>query len=462
MGARPCIVESVVTLRIGNNYTEEIVGDLSLLSPVEVRLAGCGAQRVAWFAHDGDVLVVPWEPSDDYIAYVTGLTRTAPETLRFVVPDAGRAGADVLTGDRLVSPGLHRGIVQALAGRAVDAVEAFYPDPSVAQLATSLNILDAMPGHGFCGQGGATLVNSKASFRAVASGVSVPIAEGAVISDPRDAADRIATLLSAGHCVIVKQEFHLGGGGNEILSPIEGVRAAGARHVVVLRERAEIDDYLERRWNWLTKNRRYRLVIERYHRDSATVYAEYRLSDDGIVLVGTGQMLMEPVVVGEIVPAPALSAQELEHLVGLGRRLCETYWHMGYRGVISADALLTADHEILFTEANGRVSGSTHMHECIRARVIGSEHADQRVLLERRGYQADSFGSMMRALADAGLGYDPRTRTGVIIICDFSAVDGTLRCCVVGQDLDAAYQQQRCFTDILMDRRVLNGAEQLR
>jgi hypothetical protein len=47
---------------------------------------------------------------------------------------------------------------------------------------------------------------------------------GAVVAGRRDAEDAIDELLTAGHPVMLKQEYQAGGFGNEILSPVDGVR----------------------------------------------------------------------------------------------------------------------------------------------------------------------------------------------------------------------------------------------
>lgn len=427
----------MTTLVIGNSRTEEMVGDLAALTPDERRTGGCSAQRSLWFAGDGDVVVLPWLPRAAYLAYVTGLTGVDPDSLALVAPPPGALGVDLLTPDRMSDLGFRARLSAALRGRDVDHVLAVYKDPPTVELAWAVGVGPAVPGHLFSAQDGDALVNSKAAFRAVASAAGVPISPGVVTAQPGRAEVAITDQFASGHSVIVKQEFQSGGFGNEILSPAAGVRAAGALTVVVLPDGSSLADYLARRWDWLTAGRRHRLVVERYLPGCDTVYAEYVVGDRGEELLGTGEILMEPVAVGEVVPAQALTAAGRATLVDAGRRLCRAYGAIGYRGFLSADAVLTPAGEIVFTETNGRLSGSTHLHTVVRARLVAEEHRDRRVLLERRGWAVPSFSAALERLTGAGLGYDQHTSTGVVLTSDLTP-DGTLTYCVVAEDLATA------------------------
>jgi hypothetical protein len=427
----------VTVLVIGNSRTEEMVGDLAALTSEELRAGGCAAQRSLWFAGDGDVVVLPWLPRAEYLAYVTGLTGTDPDSLAIVAPPPGTLGVDLLTPDRTSDPDFRAQLRAALRGRDVDHVLAVYKDPPTVELACAVGLGPAVPGHLFSAQDGDALVNSKAVFRAVAAAAGVPIPPGVVTAQPGRAEVAIADLLAEGDSVIVKQEFQSGGFGNEILSPAAGMRVAGAPTMVVLPDGPSVSGYLARRWEWLTAGGRHRLVVERYLPGCDTVYAEYVVGDRGEELLGTGELLMEPVAVGEVVPAQALTDAGRATLVDAGRRLCRAYGAIGYRGFLSTDAVLTPAGEIVFTETNGRLSGSTHLHTVVRARLVAEEHRERRVLLERRGWAVPSFSAALERLTGAGLGYDQHTSTGVVLTGDRTP-DGTLTYCVVAEDLATA------------------------
>ncbi|MFI2608301.1 peptide ligase PGM1-related protein [Kitasatospora sp. NPDC018619] len=421
----------MTTLCIANNRTEEMVGDLSGMAPPERRFAGCGAQRMLWWAEDGDVLVLPCAPDPEFLAYVTGLTGARAESLAFVVPPPGAEGDQLLTADRLADPGFRAELRRALAGRTVDEVLAISPNGAVADLAEALGLAHAMPGGPFAAQGGNALVNSKAGFRALAAGAGVPIPPGRVAGSPAEVEAAIERLLARGHSAMVKVEYQAGGLGNEILARDEEVEPVGAERVVPLPDRAAVAGYVAERWTWLTGGRGQRVVVERYFADSAPLYAQFLVGDAAVVLSGCGEMIMRPVVVGEITPPVTPDAAARAELVDQGARLCEALRLIGYRGTVSADAVLTPKGEIYFHETNARLTGSSHLHDVYLGRLLREEHRGARFVLELGGLAVPSFARAVAALDGAGLAFDRRTGTGVLFSSDFGPVDGSVMYCVV-------------------------------
>lgn len=429
-------------LLIGNDFNEDLFTRIA---------ASWSVQRLAWFAQDGDLLVLPVRPEEDFLAYVTSLTGTRRSAVEVVVPPAGRAGEDLLTADRLTDPAFLTALRRALAGRPVTEVLALWPDASVAALARAVDAEHALPGLGFAAQGGGALANSKAVFRAVAAGGGVPIPEGAVCATRERAASAITELLDANAPVVVKQDYSLGGKGNEILSRVPGIRPVGARRALTLTGTSEVGDYLDERWAQLSRNDRDPVVVERYHPGSTSLFAEYLITDDGVEFGGTGEMIMAPLAKAQVVPAQGLKPDTAAELVEHGRRLCVPLHAMGYRGRLSADAVLTRDGELLFTEYNGRVTMSTHTYAVVGARLAGLEHTHDRVVVERiwpDGWSARSFASAVSALTEAGLAYDPSTRTGVVFSSALDLRDHSIMQCVIAEDMNRAAAYERRLEEL--------------
>ncbi|MBZ4318334.1 peptide ligase PGM1-related protein [Streptomyces huiliensis] len=423
----------MTALLIGDNRAAEMAGGPDG-TPDGRRRAARGAQRLLWWARDGDVLLLPEAPDDAYADHVTGLTGTRRATLTVVTADLPPTGT---LPDATVAA-----VRTALAGRTVDRVLPVYADAGVADLARRLGAERALPGWAFHAQGGSALVNGKAAFRAVAAGTGTPVAAGTVAGTADAAGDYAAGLLAAGHCAVLKQAFHSGGLGNEILTADPAVRPLGAPRAVVLPGPEAARKHVAGHWDRLSSGGRHPLVVERYHPESTPVYAEFEVGDDAIVLSGHGEMLMDPVVVGETVPA-ALPRAVLDRLLAGGRRLCAAYRALGYRGTLSADAILTPAGELLFTEANGRLTGSSHLHTALGRRLVGERPGSRRVFLETGTWPVPSFGAALDALERSGLAFDPATRTGVVLVGDLVPVDGTVIPCVIARDRDAAHAVRR-------------------
>lgn len=428
----------VSKLIIANSRTEEMVGDLSLLTEEEVGLGAWGAQRMWWFAQDGDVLVLPWVAEDAYVDYILDLVGTDRSSLSVLVPPAGYLGDQLLTPDRLADAGFRAELAAAVAGREVGTVLAAYDDDSVVDLADAVGLSHALPGRDFSAQGGGALVNSKVAFRAIASGVGVPLAQGAIATTPARAVAVLEGLLASGSAAMVKKAVAGGGFGNEIVIRSGSVKAAGSRSVVTLADREAVEKYVEQRWTWMTGGRNAAVVIERYHAGSMTIYAEFYAGAEGCELKGCGEILMEPIANGEVVPPQSIPPHAHTELVDAAARVCGAMHAIGYRGTICADAIWTPEGQLLFSETNGRITGSTHLHTAIPDHVLGAKLRDERVRLEHIGWRADSFADAVAQIREAGLAYDPGTGTGVVFTGNYVPVNGLVMYCIIAEDFDTA------------------------
>lgn len=397
--------------------------------------------HLVWFAQNHDVLVLPETPQESFLRYVTEHIGVDRATLSIVVPPSAQAEPGMLGGHRLADPRLAEAVLAALAGRPVDQLIPVWPHASVAALAQRLGAPAALHGQPFISQGGGAIVNSKALFRAVSAGAGAPLPAGAVCSNLLAAEEAITALIEQGHSVMVKQEYGAGGGGNEVLSPVDGMRPVGARRTVTATDRAEVREYLESNWAWLTDDGAHLVVVERYFPDSRAYYAEFYLDDEEVVLGGVGEMMSAPQYLAQVTP-PELDAELEAKLIDGARTICAPVHAMGYRGWLSPDAIITPDRQVLFTEWNGRISGSVHTYHILGNVVVGPDYAKDRVLLEcvwPRGWFTSSFDAMRDAIADAGLAYNPATRTGVIIVSDYDTARHGAIYCIVAADVDDAW-----------------------
>lgn len=425
-------------LLLGNDWSEELE---------EPRGTGWGVQRLVWFARDGDVLVLPVRPEDEFVAYVASLTGTRPGSLTIVVPPPGRLGTGALTADRLSDSTFLAALRDACAGRRIDEVFALWPDAVAADLATAMGCPEALQGHAFLTQSGGLLGSSKAAFRAIAAGAGLPLPDGVVCVDARRARQHIARMLDDGAPVILKQDYGSGSEGNEILSPVPDIVRRGARDLRVLTDHDALSGYLDERWHWLTAGGRHRVVVERYHPGSRAYFAEFWISDDEVRFGGTGEMQYRPLPDAEVMPAPDLDPRQTKELVEGGRLISTAMQALGYRGILSADALVTPDGEVLFTEYNGRATGSTHIYEIVGKRVVGPGYGTDRILRERiwpQSWAVPSLAAALQRLRESGHAYDPVTRRGTIVLTAYhSRRQGVMLCFVDDSPAAALRREER-------------------
>jgi hypothetical protein len=171
-------------------------------------------------------------------------------------------------------------------------------------------------------------------------------------------------------------------------------------------------------------------VVEEFQPGAVTIYSEHHVTDTGVTPAETGQLLF----VGrrlshQIVPLSHVSeviAQVRAELVGFGALIASAWRQAGYRGRLSADAVLTADGRVLFTEVNAQVSGSLHIYEVIAHRLVRTGDAPRRTVVEYHvppTWAVPDFTTFLAACDELGCGWDPVERTGVIVSMPVVAVE---------------------------------------
>ena len=396
-------------------------------------------QRIIWFAQNGDVVLLPSAPDESFLSYATRLSGVDRGSLSIVHPETGSWETD-RTG-WIDSPEVVAATLAAIGDRRILEIFPLWPDSSVARAARSLKATPSLAGMGFVEQDGGRLLNSKSVFRAIADGCGAPVPRGGVCSNRATAKKVISTLLDGGKPAILKQDYLSGGRGNEVLSPGQEFQPIGARRVVPIRTGNDLEKYLEQNWSNLTYQNRDRLVVEEYFLDSRAYFCEYFITESGVELGGTGELLSAPYAVGQIMPAHDLSEAVMNQLLGGGERVCQAVRAIGYRGVLSCDGIVTPQGHVYFTEYNGRVSGSTHIYERIGKAVVGRQFGSDRVILERvwpTGWSVESFADAESRLELEGLAFDPTTNEGVVLTNAFNAAYSGVMYCIVAPEVRSA------------------------
>lgn len=175
--------------------------DGSLLRQVDQHIY---VQRIFWLARPGDIVVLPAPPDAVFLRHVCALVGMRAEQLTIVVVPEGRHG-----GGKLLDPLSLRSaaLIDRLLPLAPACSEVFclWPGVQTAQLAARLGLRHALPGAPFFQQGGDALVNSKATFRALAAACGTPIPRGTVCRSVEELGIAARTLLDDTAGVMVKQ-----------------------------------------------------------------------------------------------------------------------------------------------------------------------------------------------------------------------------------------------------------------
>ncbi|MEU1273572.1 hypothetical protein [Streptomyces sp. NPDC005799] len=385
-------------------------------------------QRALWGARNGDLVVLCAPPDPHFLRYATALTGTDPSQLHLVTVPSGQYGHRLLDPQMLTHPALIDQVRSVLAGhggtRAVQEVWTLWPSASAARFATALGLAEKLPGAGFLTQGGGELVNNKTVFRMLAAAAAAPVAAGTVVRDPGEAAAATQRLMENAGAVVVKQAHNGAGVGNELLvaDPSLATGHAGARHQHQL-DGADLTGgiaaYWSERWTWASADGRFPVVLEEFIPDARTVYCEQHLTDTGIQPTEMGELRYTSRRLShESVPLRDLTPAVQKQLLDGSARLAATYRDVGYRGCLSTDAIVTPQGHVLFTEVNAQVTGSWHIYEVFAHHIVHANTAPERTVTESHvpaHWTVPDGATFHRTLTELGLGYDPATRTGVIV-----------------------------------------------
>ncbi|MEU9891847.1 hypothetical protein [Sphaerisporangium sp. NPDC051011] len=384
-------------------------------------------QRLFWFARPGDLLILCCEPDTAFVDYALAHTGVKRKELTVLVAPSGAWGDRLLDPASLTAPGFLQSVRAALGEGGADAVTevfALWPSAAVARLADALGMADRFPGAAFFGQGGGEIGNSKANFRALAAAAGVPIVPGRVCRSRAEAIETTSALLerSPTRAVVVKQAHNGAGVGNQLLARDAGMAVdhVGARHLHRLAPGEDgVAAYWAERWSWASGEGRWPVVIEDFAPGADAVYSEHYAADEGTRPTEMGRLLY----VGrrlshQVVPLDGVDDRVRAALLDGGTRLAEAYRAFGYRGHLSADALVLPGGAVVFTEVNAQVSGSLHIYQSIAHGIVDVAAEPARQVVEYHvppTWTVPGFTAFLAALDDLALAYDPATRMGVIV-----------------------------------------------
>ncbi|WP_158880152.1 peptide ligase PGM1-related protein [Amycolatopsis anabasis] len=409
------------TLYIENFVNEDLFAD----PPTETARVAVRARSglFLWLAAPGDVLVLSRRPSDAFLDYVTRTLGMDTGDLTVLVPPPGRLGEDMLTRDRLGDPEF----VTRLARLGCTDFTAYCLDRFTTSIAAAAGVADAVPGQAFVDEGGADLFNSKSTFRALAAGLGLPTARGAVVRGLDEAVETVDGYLRRGAHVIVKRDFHGGGFGNVVLSPDPGLPAIGAGDFAHTPAGSRAP--LRQRWDYLSSGGKSPVVVEEYHENCVTLCAEFAISAHEVTTDVLVEMRMRPRVDGFAWLDPGTGAGSAGRFRRLALRLAEVMRTLGYRGLVNIDGIVTPDGQVLLSEFNARLSGFTHLHRLL-VRLVGPDYPHERHVAAGV-FPAPSTKDAEHLLALGGLRYDHRRREGVVLTSDGAAASGRAAYCAI-------------------------------
>jgi hypothetical protein len=209
--------------------------------------------------------------------------------------------------------------------------------------------------------------------------------------------------------------------GNELVvrDTTLAVDHVGARNLHTLVGDHAVEAYWRQRWGWASANDRFPVVVEQFQPQTQTIYSEHFITEDAIQSTERGSLhYLARHLDHEVVPLRSTSTDIETQLLSGARRLADAYRSFGYRGYLSADAIVGPSGQVIFTEVNAQVSGSLHIYQIIAHQIVDVYAAPERSVVQYHvapHWAVPDLDTFLNVAAELGYGYNPVTRTGIIV-----------------------------------------------
>jgi Pre ATP-grasp domain/PGM1 C-terminal domain len=383
------------------------------------------AERVAWFAEPGDIVVLQRQPSRQLTDHIARTMGYAPGAVTYLTPDWNGAHYRPIAANELLNTGLAER-VSAMMGDPRDwSLYPYCHERGAQRFAERLGLGDRQVRH-FMKQGGAELLNDKRIFRSLAAGRNVAIAHGTVCNTQWELEASVRSLIDITGRVILKQDRNSGGYGNLIISRHDAPDSVGAQEVLIATDDAAIRDQTAIAWSRLAFGEHAVLVVEVYYPTALAVTAEFRVDSarNGVTFLNCGEVRQAPILSGLIMPC-ALPAYQLASFIANTTELARLCCDLGYDGLLNIDGIITTGGAVIINEINGRIGACSHIHRILQA-VGGPSYGSDLVVMSHSKTVAMSVDDVFGVMKRHKLGFDAETRRGIIIVSEDAAETGHL------------------------------------
>lgn len=397
------------------------------------------AQRLLGMVTDEDLILLPQEPSEDYLVYLNELLGRNLSIKNVVVPRRGREDGLIWTYEALNDGDVADQILERSGDVTGWEMLAYFFDRPVLSLAQRLGLAMPTASRGYLYAGGAESLNSKVVFREIADASGVPVAQGQVVSSEQELSHALHRHIATTGVAIVKQDLNLGGAGNTVVTLTSRREFTGARTTVHARTPDDLTAIASELWPQVAVDRNTRAVVEVYHPTERVLYSELFVHGPGREpeLLNFGEMRMEPVFIGFEIPTQVVAVADVAAMAGGSVGLARSCGERGFTGYINVDSIVTQTGDVLFTEVNGRMGACTHL-DVLARELVGASYLRTHVVLTRNRVPVPSFPAAAAALRENGLHYQHDSQEGCVIAAEGVAATGTLEYLVLARDVERA------------------------
>lgn len=313
--------------------------------------------RHLWFAEPDDIWLTTHTPPPAYINYVSELTGRDMTEVR-VVDSSGRVLSDSLLATS--------GVGSQLSEAGLDACGAIvFPalfTPGVVRLARRLGLRDKNGIFDFAAQCGTDQFNRKSVFRALATGIKLPVPVGGVARTRVELRHVLMEAFSANWpTVVAKADVGGGGIGNIAITRSGRQVVGGVAESWMMPDTRGVDNLCDA----IVQKLAFPIVVEEYIEQTVPFYFEFVISPNGRpVYHNGGTVLHEPREDGNRGTRWAglqwpidFDKPGVRYAHCLAWRFMRLAATMGMRGFVNIDVIADTRGRVWFNECNGRWGG---------------------------------------------------------------------------------------------------------
>ena len=440
-------------IHIANIDNENMVADRTMIDFAFRSVSAMCARRMLWFADPGDIVVTPNTPSAAMKRYVARLMRREAEAVEVIYPDFAQHDMQPLGTAELLDPSLIRKIKAAMASGGEWDIRPYYHDRTIARLAKRLSLENSpwMRSTPFLREGGAEILNDKATFRNLAAGRGVSLASGDVCKTEGELLEAVETLSRETGAVILKQNRHSGAEGNIIITFRDDTATQGALRQIAVADHEALKSEISSLWAGIHASTEAVVVVEAYYPVRSILYAEFDVNaaSHAVRFLNWGEQRMEPIFMGFVIP-PDLAMYSAATFITGATELARITCDLGFSGLMDVDGIVTDSGRVIFNEVNARSGGCSHIHHIATA-LLGEGYGDHFVIRSHNRIQPGNIEVVHAILDDPAhpLGFSAAKNSGVIVTSEDLAISGMLEFLTIGRSREEAAALEKEFEQAL-------------
>lgn len=332
--------------------------------------------RFLWMVEPGDVILLDKIPDTLFLDYLCKIKNISLDSFKIIplVSDWKKTySADTLLDEKIINK-----IKIALGENQSFTLWPFIYNSTIIELANKLSISISDKQKRFIKDGSIQKWNDKIEFRNIANQYHVPHSIGTICHSLDEFSLTLSTYLNKTGKIIVKQPCSSGTMGNIGIAN-HAYTFLGVHKTYLANEKNSHAIALEI-WKKYISNQNTQLIVEVYYPHKKTITCILHIDDNQrIHLVNTGIISFPGVntnqldyssnpftgVQGIQMPISGISNTSLLMLINYSYLLAQHVSDKGYNGLLSIDAILTDNEEMIFTEMNVRNGGETHINYLI-------------------------------------------------------------------------------------------------